>query len=104
MSGESNRLKTARERLTSLTNELNELKRIKLDGSLSRSAEKTDIRLTKVRSIECLRTFTGHNDNVTSVQWSGIESTFVSSGKDGQIIIWNGITRRQIQAIKHSTQ
>jgi guanine nucleotide-binding protein G(I)/G(S)/G(T) subunit beta-1 len=98
------RLKAAKDRLVSLTQQVTEIKKQKLNGSLAKSAEKTEIRLTKVRPLECLRTFTGHNDNVTSIQWSGLESTFVSAGKDGQVIIWNGITRRQVQVIKHSTQ
>jgi guanine nucleotide-binding protein G(I)/G(S)/G(T) subunit beta-1 len=98
------RLKAAKDRYTTLTQQVTELKRQKLDGSLSKSASRTDIKATKIRSLECHRTFTGHNDNVTSIQWSGLESTFVSAGKDGQLIIWNGITRRQVQVIKHSTQ
>jgi guanine nucleotide-binding protein G(I)/G(S)/G(T) subunit beta-1 len=98
------RLKAAKDRLTTLTQQVTELKRQKLDGSLAKSAAKTEIKSTKIRSLECHRTFTGHHDNVTSIQWSGLESTFVSAGKDGQLIIWNGITRRQVQVIKHSTQ
>ena len=107
MSDLQSRLKSAKDRLVSLTNEVTELKRVKLNGSLSSSAERTgggQSHFTKVRTLDCLRTLTGHNDNVTSIQWSGIESTFVSAGKDGQVIIWNGMTRRQVQVIRHSTQ
>eukprot|EP00602_Paraphysomonas_sp_CaronLab_P006203 CAMPEP_0185023484 /NCGR_PEP_ID=MMETSP1103-20130426/6155_1 /TAXON_ID=36769 /ORGANISM="Paraphysomonas bandaiensis, Strain Caron Lab Isolate" /LENGTH=291 /DNA_ID=CAMNT_0027556099 /DNA_START=388 /DNA_END=1266 /DNA_ORIENTATION=+ len=46
----------------------------------------------------------GHSDNVTSIEWSSQEGIFVSAGKDGQLIVWNGINKSRIQTIKHKTQ
>jgi guanine nucleotide-binding protein G(I)/G(S)/G(T) subunit beta-1 len=99
-----NRIKNAKEALSSLTSQLEAVKRRKHDGTLGQSGSRRREELGSVRQLACIRTFTGHTDNITSMQWSGIESTFVSAGKDGQLIVWNGITKRRVQTIKHNTQ
>jgi guanine nucleotide-binding protein G(I)/G(S)/G(T) subunit beta-1 len=100
------RLKAAKDKLAALTAEIAELRKSKLNGSLpkSASASANSGKVENARQLLCVRTFAGHNDNVTSVSWSSHETTFASAGKDGQLIVWNGATRRQIQVIKHNTQ
>lgn len=98
------RIRAAKDQLHQLAARLEQVKQEKANSSLGQSAAQHRPQLGSVRQLTCSRSFTGHSDSVTSMQWSGIESTFVSAGKDGQLIVWNGVTRRRVQTIKHNTQ
>jgi guanine nucleotide-binding protein G(I)/G(S)/G(T) subunit beta-1 len=98
----ASRIKSAKSHLQNLTTEIESLKSSKLDGSLVKSASKRS--LPSLRSLACVRTFKAHVGDVTSLHWSGNDQMFASTGKDGQLVLWNAMTKRRLQTISPKTQ
>lgn len=100
----TSRIKSAKHNLQNLTSEIQNLKDVKLDGSIVKSAGRRSSELKPIRPLQCCRTFKAHVGDVTALHWSGNEQLFLTAGKDGQLIVWNGITKRKLQTISLRTQ
>lgn len=96
------RIADAKAKLQGLTSQFKELQA--KSGSLVRSIESQDEKSVKVLvntqiSLTSVRTFNHHTGDVTSVQWSGDDQMFVSAGKDGQVAVWNALTKKKVQSM-----
>ena len=75
-------------------------------GSLSHSIAAHDEKSVKTLvnagvNLKGVRTFNHHASDVTCMQWSGgsDDQMFVSAGKDGQVAVWNGLTKKKVQSM-----
>ena len=97
----SQRIAEAKSRLEELTAQFKEIQ--EKSGSLIRSVASQDEKSVRVLvetgvSLKCVRSFNYHSSDVTSLQWSGDDQMFVSAGKDGQVAVWNALSKKKIQS------
>lgn len=99
----ADKIKSARALYDALKKELDEI-RGNRQGGIRERVIAGGIKADPIREIKCSRTLKGHGAEITSFCWSGDGVTLGSVGKDGQVIIWNGLHNRKIQVISHKTQ
>lgn len=96
----SQRISDAKGQLQSLTEQFKEIQ--ERCGSLTRSIAAQDEKAIRILvdaglSLKRVRSFNHHSSEVTCVQWSGDNQMFVSAGKDGQVAVWNALTKKKVQ-------
>jgi guanine nucleotide-binding protein G(I)/G(S)/G(T) subunit beta-1 len=102
MSSITQRIADANAKLQALTAQFSELQA--QSGSLARSIAAQDEKSVQTLvgagcSLKAVRSFNHHASDATCVQWSGDDQMFVSAGKDGQVAVWNALTKKKVQSM-----
>jgi guanine nucleotide-binding protein G(I)/G(S)/G(T) subunit beta-1 len=100
----ADRIKSAKSLFEALKKQVDDLRAAHATGSLRNAAIEKQVPSVSIAELRCTRTLKGHQGEVTSMSWSGDGVTLASVGKDGQVIVWNGLQNRKIQVINHATQ
>mmetsp|Transcript_13099 Transcript_13099/g.17145 ORF Transcript_13099/g.17145 Transcript_13099/m.17145 type:complete len:363 (+) Transcript_13099:153-1241(+) len=96
----NSKIDAAKEKVSSLKQQIVSLQSNKSEMSLDRAAAGMDLSGLRVPpAIKSRRTLKGHFGKVTAMHWGGDSRTLVSASQDGNLLIWNAMTSNKLQSI-----